>query len=206
MLWEMLTGLFMILTVTSTISISLGETEGGVRIMLIAALGCNIAWGLVDGALCVVAKVMDRGRYSRLIEFSKSAADPGKVEAAVEKELDPVIIGLLDEDKKKEIYEKVVDGIISSKPKEVGILKSDFLSGLAYLLLMIVSGFPVTLPFFFVKNLAIAVRVSNVAAMLMLFGAGYEWGRQTGRNKLVTGLVMVLLGLIIVAVTVALGG
>ena len=41
---EVLFGLIMVLTITSTLSIAeFGRAE--VRIMLIGALGCNLAWG-----------------------------------------------------------------------------------------------------------------------------------------------------------------
>jgi hypothetical protein len=54
---EILFGLIMVLTFTGTISISTaGKQE--VRELLWAALGCNFAWGLVDGIMYLMDKVI----------------------------------------------------------------------------------------------------------------------------------------------------
>ena len=50
---EVFCGVLMVLTFTLT----LNKADAGretVREMLIAALGCNVAWGLIDGALYVL--------------------------------------------------------------------------------------------------------------------------------------------------------
>ncbi len=49
--------------VTSTVSIGLAEAESGARTMILAALGCNAAWGIVDGVMYVLASLFDRNRY-----------------------------------------------------------------------------------------------------------------------------------------------
>src|SRR5688572_23328981 len=59
---EILFGLIMALTFTCTISITQSD-KASVNDMLIAALGCNTAWGLVDAVLYVLMTktVQERG-------------------------------------------------------------------------------------------------------------------------------------------------
>ena len=47
---EMLFGLIMVLTFTGSLSVAEAGRED-VRAMLIGALGCNLAWGIIDGLL-----------------------------------------------------------------------------------------------------------------------------------------------------------
>ena len=51
-----------------------------------------------------------------------------------------------------------------------------------------------------------ALRVSNAIAIVLLFLAGYAFGRITDRHPWMTGISMILLGSVLVAMTMALGG
>ena len=54
---ETLFGLIMVLTFICSLGIA---TAGNIKIqtMLIGALGCNLAWGIVDGGLYLLARIM----------------------------------------------------------------------------------------------------------------------------------------------------
>jgi len=64
---EILFGLIMTLTFTLAAGIVIQE-EGreGAREMLIGILGCNLAWGIIDGVLYVLGQVFERGRIRRI--------------------------------------------------------------------------------------------------------------------------------------------
>jgi VIT1/CCC1 family predicted Fe2+/Mn2+ transporter len=64
----------------------------------------------------------------------------------------------------------------------------------------------VVVPFLFVSPLHLAMRVSNAVAIVMLYVTGHTLGRHAGLGKVRTGLVMVVIGLVLVGVTIALGG
>jgi hypothetical protein len=57
---ETLFGLIMVLTFICSLGIA---TAGNIKIqtMLIGALGCNLAWGIVDGGLYLLARINERG-------------------------------------------------------------------------------------------------------------------------------------------------
>src|SRR5258705_12825702 len=71
---EMLFGLFMALTFVGAVSVAeAGRAQ--IRDMFVAALGCNLAWGLVDAVMYLVGTVTDRGRSLMLVHSVRAAAD-----------------------------------------------------------------------------------------------------------------------------------
>lgn len=65
---EMLFGLFMALTFVGAVSVAESGREQ-IRGMFTAALGCNLAWGLVDAVMYLVRTVTDRGRSLTLLRM-----------------------------------------------------------------------------------------------------------------------------------------
>ena len=53
---------------------------------------------------------------------------------------------------------------------------------------------------------ALAIRVSNVVSFVVLFIAGYQWGKHTGANPWRTGLLLFAVGAIMVLIAIPLGG
>ena len=72
---EMLFGLLMALSFTGALSVAESGREE-LRDMFIAALGCNLAWGFVDGVMYLIRTVVDRGRSLTLMRSVRGAADP----------------------------------------------------------------------------------------------------------------------------------
>jgi VIT1/CCC1 family predicted Fe2+/Mn2+ transporter len=68
------------------------------------------------------------------------------------------------------------------------------------------STFPVAAPFIVMQNAALAMRVSHGVAVVMLFITGFAYGRCAGRSRWGFGVGMVALGLVLVALTMAMGG
>ena len=73
-------------------------------------------------------------------------------------------------------------------------------------LLVFLCTFPVVIPFIFMHNAVPALRVSNAIAMVMLFLTGYAFGRLSGHRPWLLGISMIVLGVLLVGMTMALGG
>ena len=73
-------------------------------------------------------------------------------------------------------------------------------------MLVFLTALPAAVPFMLIDNARLALRVSNGLLVAMLFGVGYFWARHTNANRVITGLVMMLVGVILVAAAIALGG
>ena len=91
-------------------------------------------------------------------------------------------------------------------PPRPGLRREDWLGAVGVALWVIVTTLPVSLPFLFVGHIRRAMRLSNAIAVVMLFLTGYAFGRLTQYHPRATGFAMVLLGLALVALTMALGG
>jgi len=84
--------------------------------------------------------------------------------------------------------------------------KRDWLGAAGVFLLVFLSTFPVVIPFVVMRQLHPAMRVSNAIAVGMLFFTGFAYGRLASRNPWLVGTSMVILGLVLVGLTIALGG
>ena len=71
---EILFGLIMVLTFTGTLSVA-EAGRADVREMLVAALGCNFAWGIVDAVMYLVTVLVTRSRSLRAIRSVREGAD-----------------------------------------------------------------------------------------------------------------------------------
>ena len=61
-LGEVVFGLIMVLTFTLTAGLTIGDSPDASRELLIAAIGCNIAWGIIDGGMYIMGAMLDRAR------------------------------------------------------------------------------------------------------------------------------------------------
>ena len=58
---EVLFGLIMVLTFTGSLSVAEAGRDD-VRAMLIGALGCNLAWGIIDAILYLMGCLAEKGK------------------------------------------------------------------------------------------------------------------------------------------------
>jgi hypothetical protein len=199
---EVLFGLFMVLTFTGTLSV-LESGRDEVRSMLVAAIGCNIAWGFVDGVMYVLRNLVSRGRKDSLVRAVRGAA-PAQAHRLIGEQ-----VGELSRALSTTELERVRQWVVAQpQPQAPGarVTAQDLRGAVAVFLLVFLSTFPVVLPFVFIADPAVAKRVSAAVAIAMLFLCGYGWGRYAGLKPWRTGLAMVGLGLIVEAIVIALGG
>ena len=75
-LGEIMFGLIMTLTFTLGAGIIIDdEGSEGARDLLIALIGCNIAWGVIDAAMYLVTELFTRGKRRRVAQAVRSAPD-----------------------------------------------------------------------------------------------------------------------------------
>jgi VIT1/CCC1 family predicted Fe2+/Mn2+ transporter len=200
---EVLFGLFMVLTFTGTLSV-LESGRDEVRSMLIAAIGCNIAWGFVDGVMYVLRNLVDRARKARLVRAVRGATRPEQAHRLIGDQVGGLSAALGTAE-----LERIRQWIVAQpqpQAKPGRVTRLDLRGAVAVFLLVFLSTFPVVLPFVFIADPGMAKRVSAAVAIAMLFLCGNAWGRYAGLNPWRTGLMMVVLGLIVEAIVIALGG
>lgn len=199
---EVLFGLIMALTFTCTLGVAIADNIQ-VRTMLIGALGCNLAWGIIDGGVYLMARLNAAGRAIMSWRAVSGSADVEAARRVIVDALPKLLASALTPTQLELIRQKLRE---LPEPERPRLTKSDWLGALGLCLLSFVSTFPIVIPFIFIGDARLALRISNVVAIAMLFLCGYVFGRCAGFRPAVMGLSMVAVGGALVGVAIALGG
>jgi hypothetical protein len=200
---EVLFGLIMVLTFTGSLSIAEAGRED-IRTMLIGALGCNLAWGIIDAVLYLMGCMAEKGRLLLSLRNIRQSTRPDDVRRVITDALPSPVASVLQPTELDSIGQRLKD--LPEPPQRACLERQDWWGALGVFLLVFLSTFPVAIPFVFMHEAGLALRISNLIAIAMLFGTGYAFGRITGGRPLLVGISMVLLGGLLVGLTIALGG
>jgi len=200
---EVLFGLIMVLTFTGSLSVYEAGRED-VRTMLAGALGCNLAWGLIDAVFYLMGCLTEKGRDLATFRAVREAGDPERAQKLIADALPQVVASVLEPAELEAMRLRLLK--LPKPPERAGLDKHDAQGALGVLLLVFLSTFPVVIPFMVMRDPVPALRVSNAIAVVLLFVAGYGFGRLAGRHPVWVGTAMVVLGSILVGLTIALGG
>jgi VIT family len=200
---EVLFGLIMVLTATGTLSVvNAGNPE--IKTMILGALGCNLAWGIIDGGLYLLGRLEDRGRNLMTVRAVKQAAEPAAAQRAIADALPEPITASLSPADLDLIARKLK--LLSEPPPRPGFAVEDWLGAASVCVWVFFSTIPVVIPFLFTNDVQLALRISNIVAIALLFVCGYAFGRCTGLSSWLAGMVMVFVGVALTGVAIALGG
>lgn len=200
---EVLFGLIMVLTFTGAISVA---TDGREEIgeLLWAALGCNVAWGLVDAIMYLMNVAVERGHAITVFNKLANAKTIENSRSIIKDELDPLIISLMTDEEVDKLNDRLRK--LPAPVKKHVLTVEDLKSGFQIFLLVFFCTLPVALPFVFLTDIELALRVSNGLALVMLFIGGYLLAGYAGFRKILTAAAYTAVGVFLVAITMALGG
>ena len=200
---EALFGLIMVLTFTCSISVAEAD-RAGIRTMLIGAFGCNLVWGVIDAILYLMGCLAERGQGIAALRAVRAAGSPEEGHRVITGALPPVIAALLQPADLERLRQEL--NRQPEPPPRPRLTGTEWLAAFAIFLWVLLITLPVAVPFVLITDVQRALRVSNAVAIVLLFIAGYGFGRAAGLRPWLTGLVMVFLGAGLVAATIALGG
>jgi hypothetical protein len=204
---EVLCGLIMVLDFTLIAGLTAGSGKQGVRHLLIAALGCNVAWGIIDGALFVVGNLTARRQRRHLLSEIRNAPNESAAFSAISVHLDPLLEATTSAEDRIRICRTVLPAMLRVRLPEAGLVKDDVYGMGAIFWIDFASVFPAVIPFLiFPSEPRFALRVSNALLIASLFAAGFMWGKYTGSHRYLAGFCAMLMGLALVGVAIALGG
>lgn len=200
---EVLFGLIMVLTFTGSLSVA-EAGRGDVRAMLIGALGCNIAWGIIDGILYLMGCLSEQGRGLRAWRTLRQTETPEQAHRVIADQLPPLVAQALGPAELEAVRLKLAQ--LPEPPARPRLLREHWLGSLAVFAWVFLTTFPVAIPFLVFSDLGRAMRYSNGIAIVLLFLTGYAFGRVAEHHPWLTGIGMVLLGGSLAGLTMALGG
>jgi len=205
-LGEILFGLIMVLTVTLTAGLTVDEGRAGVRQLLFAAIGCNIAWGIIDAVMYIMNCITVRSGKVRLVKAVRRSPDGKAALALIQDEIEPELQELLAPENAEALSRSVLKHIAEAQVAGNTLTKDDFYGALACFWLVFVSCLPAAIPFLIFSQPHFALRISNFLLIALLFLVGQKWAQFAGTNRLVTGSAMVAIGLVLVGIAILLGG
>ncbi|MBR0874080.1 VIT1/CCC1 transporter family protein [Bradyrhizobium tropiciagri] len=200
---ETMFGLIMALTFICSLGIATGANIN-VQTMLIGALGCNLAWGVVDGGLYLLGRINSRGSKIRMLHAVRQAPDSETARSVIADALPPELAALLPAQQLEAMRQRLLQRPPTYDTPR--LTRRDWAGALGLCLLSFLATFPVVIPFLFLSDAKVALRVSYVVAILMLFGCGHVFGIRSGLQPWAAGLAMVAVGGVLVGIAVALGG
>jgi len=202
---ELLFGLIMTLTFTLGASLVIKEGPDATRELLVGVIGCNIAWGFIDGLLFIFGSMYARGapyRAQRMLE--KKGADFCRQK--IHGRMDEEFAGSLSDQTKEQACVEIIQALKSMTLERVRVTRDDIGGALASFWLVFVTAIPAIVPFLFLDNRMLALRVSNGLLVALLYLIGRQWAVFINANRHVVGFGMAFFGLILVQLTILLGG
>ena len=200
---EILFGLIMALTVTGAVGVATAD-RFEIRTMLFAALGCNLAWGIIDAGMYLMARLGERGRNAMAVRAVRETVNREDAHRIIADEMPPLIAPAIQPAQLELIREKISEIPASNVgPRLTG---RDWRGALGVCILVILSTFPVVIPFIVIADTRLALRTSNALAVILLFLCGFLFGRHAGLPPWTTGLIMVAVGIVLVTISIGLGG
>lgn len=155
---EVLFGLIMVLTFTGSLSVAEAGRED-VRTMLIGALGCNLAWGIIDAVLYLMGCLAEKGKGLLTFRAVRKATGPEQAHRLIADALPSVIASILQPAELESMHQRLKQ--LPAPAEHARLRKDDWLGAIGVFLLVFLSTFPVVIPFIFMLNAGPALRVSN---------------------------------------------
>jgi VIT1/CCC1 family predicted Fe2+/Mn2+ transporter len=203
--WEIISGLFMVLIMINGLKLFSKDSPSINRLFFVFLIvAVNLLWGLFDGLMLIFTNLLEEGRYNKMISRVKSS-DKKLATELIKNELDDTIISRCDKGTKEQLIETVLNNLSSTQAilKKPKIFKDDIIAALICTFFVFLPCI-VILPFFLlINNLTLAILVSNIIGLGLLFAFGYKLGSCTDRNKIITGMIIMLIGLIIIIAAIA---
>ena len=203
---EVLFGLIMVLTFTIGERLIPSETLDS-RELVVAAIGCNIAWGVIDAVLFLLGVLFWRSERARFFRSLKRAHSQAEALQAVRDEFgfEDEPLAVLPEDRAR-LHQAIIALASHAPEAHAKLKKGDFEAAFVVFVLVSATALPGVIPFIVLGNSFLALRLSNTLLLLLLFVVGYWWGHYTDAKPWIVGSAVLLLGLSMVLVAVALGG
>lgn len=206
-LGEVLFGLIMVLTFTVGGRLLMLGGEFDTTELVVGAIGCNIAWGVIDAVLFVLGSLFNRSQRARFYRALRSARSEAEALAMVQEEfgLEDEPLAVLPEDGAR-LYQSILTLTAHAAPARARLRRRDILSAFVVFVLVSATALPGVIPFFLLQDPDLALRLSNSVLVLLLFLVGYWWAHYTDARPWRVGLTVMTLGASMVLIAVALGG
>ncbi len=200
---EMTYGVIMTLTIISVISAASGGASR--QDLIVAALGCNIAWGVVDALMLLVRLRVERVHQHGRLRALRGVSSDTDFREGLDEFLPPRLVAVLHPDELWNLRQRLMASELGTgQPRGGGA--AVWLAAL--LIVLLVSGItlPLILPLWLVPDELMALRIAQGIGVVMLFGLGWLLSRWSGDSPWPGALGFTALGVAMTGLCIALGG
>ena len=202
---ELLFGLIMTLTFTLGASLVIEEGPDATRALLLGVLGCNLAWGLIDGLLYIFGAMFERGATNRAAHLYHQQGREVLAEK-INEYVTTTYGNAVTETTRSALQRDIVEHVARTRPPPVGIIRDDIYGAIASFLLVVSTSAPALIPFMVLDDRLTALRTSNFLMIGLIYLIGYQWAATIDANRHRVGFTMAFGSLVIVQLTILLGG
>ncbi len=195
------------MTFTSVLRSYAAIDEAAYWEIIYPALFCCIAWGIADGLFYAWERRYNIRMENKIIDLSRPGQDRDEAMHLIREQLDDTILRNINYEKRTELYRNLMNHL-----DEVGAKRTpsrwDALSIVsATFAISTAAGLAVVAPFFLVENLKTALDISNMLGICLLFIIGYHRAYEKSASaRMIMGFGTAVIGIVIAAVTILLGG
>jgi VIT1/CCC1 family predicted Fe2+/Mn2+ transporter len=152
----------------------------------------------------LMARIGERGRNAVVAQTLRETESRQDALRIIADELPPLLESIFQPAQLELIRERINQ--MPASKVHPGLTGRDWLGALGVCILVVLSTFPVVIPFIVFEDASLALRTSNAFAIISLFICGYLFARHAGLWPWTTGLIMVAVGAVLVSIAIALGG
>lgn len=212
---EMFFGLIMALDVSNILRLALiGQPDGTVMATLVVAvIGCNIAWGMADGLMNALSRHYDdikQYKFVQMLKTSPSLEEASKRAMDAIRQDDDLIGGQTVDEAGLDVIGRELARCAMKEELVVPHLRREgAMIMIITIFLNVVAALPILgiyLLFTDYFGVNLATLFSNLAGIGLLFYAGYTIDRKIGNHRYYAGMLMAIMGLVLLAIIIALGG
>ena len=184
-----------------------GETPDYAYSLFVGALGAAFAWGIIDGIMYTLMGLFERGEKHRILRDLQAASSTEERVEIVAGELDHILQPITRDESRLALYADMLEHLADSQPQPVRLIRDDVLGALGSVVIAVIAVLPSLAPLLLLRNdPSLAITVSNVVSFLVLFIAGYRWGRYSGSSPWKTGAALAAVCAVMVLIAIPLGG
>lgn len=170
-------------------------------------LGAVTIWGAIDGVMYVLTAVFQRKERHRLLQYIQAADKDERAVDAIADELDFVLEPITNDEQRIHLYYDILAYLRQAEPQEVGLQREDVVGALTSVLVSVLIVLPSLSPLLLLpENTALAIQISNILSVFVIYITGYGWGQYTGANPWKTGLILASVCLSLVLAAIFIGG
>jgi hypothetical protein len=174
--------------------------------VLVAVIGCNVAWGIIQGWMYVNEAVFERSRVALLYKKVQEAPDEERAAALIREEYDSKLEKVVSEEERARMYQHILGNMKAADLPKARVKRDDLVGAVLIFVLITATVIPTIVSFLCNTDPQTAVRVSNRSMLVLLFCVGFLWARTTNMNRWLAGVSILFFGGLMVLIGELLGG